>query len=411
MRKIINHTSTIFEDNAMTKVNDIVALFQQILSYHDKTIALHEPSFTGNEWKYVKECLDTGWVSSVGKYVDRFEQDLADYTGAKHAIATVNGTAALHVSYLLAGVTRNDEVLVPSLTFVATINAIAYCGAVPHFIDSEATHLGIDVALLADYLRDVTTKVSNITVNRFTGRPIRALCVMHTLGHPVDLDAISEIAKRYNIALIEDAAEALGSFYKGEHVGHRGLLGTLSFNGNKIITTGGGGAILTDDAELAKKAKHLTTTAKLPHAWEFKHDQIGYNYRLPNLNAAVGCAQLESMAARLHNKRILMQKYQKAFAKVSGVKLITEPEFANSNYWLNALLLDDSNLMVRNDLLAALNQNGIMTRPLWNLQHTLPMFKDCPRMPLPVAENLIKNLLQIPSSPQLINQKQVEPVE
>jgi perosamine synthetase len=390
----------------MTKVNDIVALFQQILSCHDKTIALHEPSFTGNEWKYVKECLDTGWVSSVGKYVDRFEQDLATFTGAKHAVATVNGTAALHASYLLAGVTRNDEVLVPSLTFVATVNAIAYCGAIPHFIDSEAQHLGIDAQMLADYLRGVTSKIGSTTINRFTGRPIRALCVMHTLGHPVDLDALVEITQQYNIALIEDAAEALGSYYKGVHVGHRGLLGTLSFNGNKIITTGGGGAILTNDSELAKKAKHLTTTAKLPHAWEFKHDQIGYNYRLPNLNAAVGCAQLETIANNLRDKRILMQKYQKAFAQVPGVTLITEPDYAQSNYWLNALLLHDADLMMRNDLLAALNQNGIMTRPLWNLQHTLPMFRDCPRMPLPVAENLIKQLVQIPSSPQLVKQQE-----
>ncbi|MES2218867.1 MAG: LegC family aminotransferase [Pseudomonadota bacterium] len=390
----------------MTKVNDIVALFQQVLSYNDKAIALHEPNFTGNEWQYVKECLDTGWVSSVGKYVDRFEQDLADFTGAKHVIATVNGTAALHVSYLLAGVMRNDEVLVPSLTFVATVNAIAYCGAIPHFIDAEAKHLGIDPETLALYLRDISTKVGNTTVNRLTGRPIRALCVMHTLGHPVDLDALGEIARQYNLALVEDAAEALGSYYKGVHVGHHGLVGTLSFNGNKIITTGGGGAILTNHTELAKKAKHLTTTAKLPHAWEFKHDQIGYNYRLPNINAAIGCAQLETMADRLHKKRLLMQKYQRAFANMPGVTLITEPAYAKSNYWLNALLLSDSELTIRNDLLAALNQNGIMTRPLWNLQHTLAMFQDCPRMPLTTAENLLKNLLQIPSSPQLISHQQ-----
>jgi perosamine synthetase len=408
MRNIINHISTTFDDYSMNKVNEIVAVMQQVLSYQDKTIALHEPTFNGNELKYVKECLDTGWVSSVGKYVDRFEQDLADFTGAKHVVATVNGTAALHVSYLLAGVTRNDEVLVPSMTFVATVNAIAYCGAYPHFIDSEDRHLGINPAALAAYLHDITTKVKDITVNRITGRPIRALCVMHTLGHPVDLDALSEIAKQYNLALIEDAAEALGSYYKGVHVGHHGLLGTLSFNGNKIITTGGGGAILTNDATLAKQAKHITTTAKLPHAWEFKHDQIGFNYRLPNLNAAVGCAQLETIVNNLSKKRLLMQKYQHAFAPIAGVKLVTEPTYAKSNYWLNALLLSDAELTGRNDLLVALNQNGIMTRPLWNLQHTLPMFRDCPRMPLPVAERLIKRLLQIPSSPQLVHQPQSE---
>jgi perosamine synthetase len=245
-------------------------------------------------------------------------------------------------------------------------------------------------------------------VNRFTRRPIRALCVMHTLGHPVDLDPLEDITKKYNLVLIEDAAEALGSYYKGVHVGHRGLLGALSFNGNKIITTGGGGAMLTNNAAIAKHAKHITTTAKLAHPWLFEHDEVAYNYRLPNLNAAVGCAQLEKLADTLHAKRLLMQKYKMAFANVSQFSLIQEPEFAKSNYWLNALLLANADFCERDNLLKALNQGGIMSRPLWNLQHTLPMYRDCPAMPLPVAEDLISRLIQIPSSPQLILQAQNE---
>jgi perosamine synthetase len=391
----------------MMQADDITALIQRILSCAGERVSLHEPSFNANEWRYVKECLDTGWVSSVGKYVDRFEYDLANYTGAKHAIATVNGTAALHICYLLAGIQRGDEVLVPTLTFVATANALAYCGAVPHFLDADFA-LGLDADKIDQYLHENTELSARTTYNTHTKKPIRALCVMHTLGHPVDLDALEKLCEKYHLVLLEDAAEALGSYYKGTHVGHRGLLGALSFNGNKIITTGGGGAILTNDAVLAKKAKHLTTTAKLPHAWEFRHDQIAYNYRLPNINAALGCAQLETLTKRLSDKRLLMQNYRHYFAGIEGISLIQEPEYAKSNYWLNALLLVDSldNLNARDALLQALNQNGIMSRPLWNLQHTLPMYRDCPRMPLPIAENIITRLIQIPSSPELITRKQ-----
>jgi perosamine synthetase len=391
----------------MINAADITALIQRILSCAGEAVSLHEPSFNANEWKYVKDCLDSGWVSSVGKYVDRFEQDLASYTGANYAIATVNGTAALHICYLLAGIQQGDEVLIPTLTFVATSNALAYCGATPHFIDSNDA-LGLDAEKIDQYLQKNTEKSAGTTVNIHTKKSIRALCVMHTLGHPVDLDALEKLCEKYNLILLEDAAEALGSYYKGTHVGHRGLLGALSFNGNKIITTGGGGAILTNDAVLAKKAKHITTTAKLTHAWEFAHDQIAYNYRLPNINAAVGCAQLETITKRLSDKRLLMQNYRHYFADMEGVSLIQEPEYAKSNYWLNALLLSDTphNLNARDELLQTLNQNGVMSRPLWNLQHTLPMYRDCPRMPLPIAENIITRLLQIPSSPELITRKQ-----
>ncbi|EKD91649.1 MAG: DegT/DnrJ/EryC1/StrS aminotransferase, partial [uncultured bacterium] len=234
----------------------------QLPNTNKDMLALHEPQFSGQEWNYVKECLDTGWVSFVGKFVDRFEKDLADFTGAKYAVVTVNGTAALHICYLLAGVKKNDEVLVPTLTFVATCNALHYCGAIPHFIDCEEKYLGIDVKKLETYLKDIAVIKKEVCYNRLTQRPIRALCVMHTFGHPVDLDALSELAKKYHLALVEDAAEALGSCYKGKHVGHHGLVGALSFNGNKIITTGGGGAIITDNEAVARHAKHITTTAK-----------------------------------------------------------------------------------------------------------------------------------------------------
>jgi perosamine synthetase len=390
----------------MMKAEDITALMQRILSCTGESVSLHEPSFNANEWNYVKECLDTGWVSSVGKFVDRFEHDLASYTGAKHAIATVNGTAALHICYLLAGVQAGDEVLMPTLTFVATANALTYCGATPHFIDSDFA-LGLDADKIDQYLKENTKISGQTTINRHTKKPIRALCVMHTLGHPVDLDAIEKLCEKYNLILLEDAAEALGSYYKGTHVGHRGLLGTLSFNGNKIITTGGGGAILTNDSVLAKKAKHITTTAKLPHAWEFNHDEIAYNYRLPNINAALGCAQLETLPKRLSDKRLLMQNYRHYFADIENISLIQEPEYAKSNYWLNALMITDTkdNLNVRDELLNVLNQNGIMSRPLWSLLHTLSMYRDCPRMSLPVAEKIITRLIQIPSSPELITRK------
>src|SRR3990167_575262 len=388
--------------NMLATDEEVIQRIKKIASPHDKAVGLHEPCFMGNEWKYVKECLDTGWVSSVGKFVDKFENDLTDVTGAKFAIATANGTSALHISYLLAGVTTGDEVLVPTLTFVATINAIAYCGAIPHFIDSEEQSLGIDVVRLEDYLNNIARMDGAICVNKLTGRPIRALCVMHTLGHPVDLDPIVELCKKHSIALIEDAAEALGSYYKGIHVGHHGLAGALSFNGNKIITTGGGGAILTNHYELAKRAKHITTTAKLPHIWNFEHDQVGYNYRLPNINAALGCAQLEQLPQFLNAKRSLAKQYQDAFINLPGIRFVKEPDYAKSNYWLNALLLDESCIANHNELLSAMTQHGFGVRPLWNLQHTLTMYRDYPRMSLPIAESLQKRLIKIPSSVSLV---------
>jgi len=382
-------------------VQDVVFAIRSVVG--KKQVALHEPSFSGNEWKYVKECLDTTFVSSVGKFVDRFENDLAEYTGAAHAIAVVNGTAALHVALQLAGVYAGDEVLVPALTFVATANAIAHCGALPHFVDSEECTLGVDPVRLREYLRENTEQRNGLCVNRATSKVIRALVPMHVFGHPANLEGLIEVARDFNLALVEDAAESLGSFYQGRHTGTFGLLGTLSFNGNKTITTGGGGAILTNDPELARRAKHLTTTAKLPHPWEYRHDAVAYNYRMPNINAALGCAQLEQLPAFLEAKRKLFESYNNAFDVVEGVSIVAEPVGSKSNYWLQALMLQEDHAFLRDAILNATNDAGIMTRPSWVLMNELPMYSDCPSMDLCVAKSLSHQLINIPSSSNIFN--------
>ena len=365
-------------------------------------VTLHEPRFCGNEWIYLKECLDSTFVSSVGKFVDRFEDELAAFTGAKRAVAVVNGTAALHVSLLLAGVEAGDEVLLPALTFIATANAVAYCQATPHFVDSEERSLGMDANALRDYLSGTTEMRDGHCINRSTGRVIRAMVPMHTFGHPVDIDALLAVAHDFHLQLIEDAAESLGSTVGGRHTGTFGLMGTLSFNGNKTITTGGGGAILTNDLELGKRAKHLTTTAKVPHRWNFVHDEVGYNYRLPNLNAALGCAQLEQLPGFLIEKRRLFDAYQASFANIPGIRLLAEPAGCLSNYWLQTLMLDESLADQRDALLTATNDAGLMTRPVWTLMNRLSMYSNAPKAPLPVAESLERRLINIPSSSGLL---------
>jgi aminotransferase in exopolysaccharide biosynthesis len=324
-----------------------------------------------------------------------------NFTGAKRAVAVVNGTAALHVALRLAGVEAGDEVLLPALTFIATANAVAYCQATPHFVDSEERSLGMDAVALREYLSTITEICNGQCVNRSTGRVIRAMVPMHTFGHPVDIDALLAIAHDFHLKLIEDAAESLGSTVGGQHTGTFGLMGTLSFNGNKTITTGGGGAILTNDVELGKRAKHITTTAKLPHRWNFVHDEVGYNYRLPNLNAALGCAQLEQLPGFLRDKRRLFEQYQGAFANVPGVQLVAEPTGCSSNYWLQTLLLDASRADQRDAVLTATNDAGLMTRPIWALMNRLSMYANAPRAPLPVAESLEQRVINIPSSSSL----------
>jgi len=375
---------------------DIVSAIRSVVG--DGPVALHEPRFIGNEWVYLKDCLDSTFVSSVGNFVDRFEDELANFTGAKRAVAVVNGTAALHVALRLAGVEAGNEVLLPALTFIATANAVAYCQATPHFVDSEELTLGMDAIALREYLSTIAEIRNGQCINRNSGRIIRAMVPMHTFGHPVDMDALLAIAHDFHLQLIEDAAESLGSTLHGKHTGTFGRMGTLSFNGNKTITTGGGGAILTNDVDLAKRAKHITTTAKLQHRWNFMHDEVGFNYRLPNLNAALGCAQIEQLHLFLSDKRRLFKQYQIAFSKVSGVRLFAEPIGCISNYWLQTLLLDEAHSGQRDAVLLATNDVGLMTRPIWTLMHRLPMYAHAPRAPLPVSESLEKRILNIPSS-------------
>jgi len=380
---------------------DFLHRLKTVLGQPNPFVPLHEPEFMGNEWELVKDCLDSTFVSSVGQYVDRFEVMLAEYTGAKYAVAVVNGTAALHIALLLAGVRPGDEVLIPALSFVATANAVAHCGAIPHFIDSEFDTLGIDPHALSDYLKHCSLSGSEGLTNRFTGRRIAAVVPMHTYGHPVEMVALMDVANRYHLPVVEDAAESLGSRYQGQHTGTFGLLGTLSFNGNKVITTGGGGAILTNDAKLARRAKHWTTTAKQPHRWEFFHDAVAWNYRLPNLNAALGCAQLEQLPDFVQRKRRLAQQYEKVFKDIGDIDFVVEPPNSQSNYWLNTLRLSQPSFELRDRLLTATNDAGYQCRPTWTLLHKLPMYADCPRAPLPVAEQLEASLINVPSSAKL----------
>ena len=380
--------------NALTE-NALIAL-RTVLG--PGPFALHEPVFNGNESSYLEECINSTYVSSVGPFVDRFEFDLAEYTGAKHAIATVNGTAALHVALLLAGVEPDDEVLIPSLSFVATANAVSYCGAVPHFVDCNESTLGLDATALREWLLATTEKISGFTTNRATGRRISAIVPMHTFGHPCDINEILVVAQEFKLALVEDAAESLGSWYQGKHAGTFGLLGALSFNGNKIITTGGGGAILTDNPELAQRAKHLTTTAKVPHRWSYIHDEIGFNYRLPNINAALGCAQLEQLPEFLASKRRLFHRYNDAFSGLDGLKIFHEPADRASNYWLQTLILDQPDTVQRDAILETSNDSEVVTRPTWTLLHKLPPYVDCSRAPLPISESLEMRLINLPSS-------------
>ena len=384
----------------MLNIDSILGAIRSVLP--PPPAVLHEPEFAGNEWAYVKECLDTGWVSSVGKFVDRFERMLVDITGVSSAVATCNGTSALHICLELAGVREGDEVLVPALTFVATANAIAYCGAVPHFVDSSESTLGVDPVSLLEHLQAIAEVREGVCWNRRTRRRVPALVAVHVLGHPVDLDPLAELCREWGIVLIEDAAESLGTLYKGRHTGQWGRLSAVSFNGNKIVTTGGGGAILTGDPELGRQAKHLTTTAKVPHPWAFVHDQVGYNYRMPNLNAALGCAQLERLDGFVARKRELADRYEAAFRDVVGVQFFREPRFARSNYWLHALLLDRGCADQRDTVLQATNAAGFQTRPVWRLLDTLPMYRGAPSMDLPVARDLERRIVNLPSSPRLV---------
>ncbi|PIC75942.1 aminotransferase DegT [Sporosarcina sp. P19] len=366
--------------------------------YAKDFVPLHEPTFDDSEIEYVTDCVKSGWVSSVGKYVGRFEKELAEFTGVKRAVAVVNGTAALQIAMKIAGVRPNDEVFMPALTFIATANAASYLQAIPHFVDVSEKTLGLDPSKLEEHIKEIGLMKDGNLINKQTGRIIRAVVPMHTFGHPVDLDPLVELCERYNLALVEDAAESLGSYYKGKHTGGFGVAAALSFNGNKIMTTGGGGAILTNDDKLADYAKHITTTAKVPHQWEYVHDEIGYNYRMPNINAALGCAQLTKIEGFLASKRILAKRYEELVKKIDGGQLFMEPDFATSNYWLQTVILD-ADLHRRDDVLTLLNNVGVMVRPIWKPLNELKEYSNCPKSELVVTKELKKSIVNIPSNP------------
>jgi len=374
---------------------DIIEFIQNI--YNTKEfIPLHEPRFQGNEKKYLNDCIDSTFVSSVGKYVDMFEEQFAKKVGSKYAIATVNGTAALHIALILSNVTADDEVITQPLTFVATCNAIGYIGAKSIFVDVDLDTMGLSPSSLKDFLELNCEIIDNKCINKTTGKIIKACVAMHTFGHSCRIKEIKSICDYWNISLVEDSAESLGSYYEGKHTGTFGKLSTFSFNGNKIITSGGGGVIVTDDEKLAKKAKYLTTTAKVPHKWEYVHDEIGYNYRMPNLNAALLVAQLEQLESFIKSKRNLALKYEEFFKNDYNIDFIKEPDNSKSNYWLQAVLVKD--IKKRDEFLDYTNKNGIMTRPIWKLMNELDMFRNCQCTSLDNAKYLEERVINITSS-------------
>jgi len=373
---------------------DVINFIQDVYQTTD-FIPLHEPCFIGNEKKYLNECIESTFVSSVGKFVDEFEEKISDYTGAKYAVATSSGTSALHIALLLANVKENDEVITQPLTFVATCNAINYCGAQPIFLDVDKDTMGLSPSALKAFLENNTSVKNQQCVNNKTGRVIKACVPMHTFGHPCRIDEIKEICDKYHIFLIEDAAESVGSTYKGRHTGTFGQVGVMSFNGNKIITAGGGGCIVTNDKALAKKAKHLTTTAKVQHKWDFNHDMVGYNYRMPNLNASLLVAQLENLDNFISSKRKLANVYE-TFFNSNNYVFVKEPMDSKSNYWLNAIILKDK--QKRDEFLDETNSSGIMTRPIWTLMNKLPMFECAQCGNLKNSEWLEDRVVNIPSS-------------
>lgn len=379
-------------------MQNIVDFIQNTFSTKE-FIPLHEPRFIGNEKKYLNDCIDSTFVSSVGKYVDQFEKEFANKVGSKYAIATVNGTSALHISLVLADVKTEDEVITQPLTFIATCNAISYIGAKPIFVDVDLDTMGLSPRSLREFLEDNCEVIDNTCINKTTQKVIKACVPMHTFGHACKIGEIKDICDEWHIALIEDSAESLGSYYKDKHTGTFGKLGAFSFNGNKIITSGGGGVIVTDDEKLALRAKHLTTTAKIPHNWDYIHDEIGYNYRMPNLNAALLVAQLEKLNDFIDSKRDLSLKYEEFFTKVDDIDFIKEPNNSKSNYWLHAVIVKDKKN--RDKFLDFTNKNGIMTRPIWKLMNELEMFKDCQSIDLKNSKYLQERVVNIPSSVRL----------
>ena len=376
--------------------DEFISFVRDVFDQKEGSIILHDPRFVGNERKYLLDAMDSNFVSSVGQYVGKFEEAVAEYTKSKYAVACVNGTSALHICLLLAGVRPEEEVITQPISFIATCNAISYTGAHPVFVDVDKRTMGMSAEKLREFLVENTRKgLDGYTYNNRTGRRIAAVVPMHTFGHPCKIDEIAEVCEEYNIALVEDAAESIGSLYKGRHTGLFGRLAALSFNGNKTITTGGGGMILTQDEKLAKLAKHITTTAKVPHRWEYRHDYTAYNYRLTNLAAALGLGQIENLEKFVLIKRELVEKYKQFFAG-TDVEFYVEPEDCRSNYWLNAVILKDRK--ERDEFLTYTNDNGIMTRPIWILNNKLDMYKGCQCGDLSTAQWLEDRVVNIPST-------------
>lgn len=372
-----------------------IAYIREVFNTREDFIPLHAPYFGGNEKKYLADTIDSTFVSSVGAYVNKFEEMMAEITGAKYAVATTNGTVALQLAMVVAGVQKGDEVITQPITFVATPNAISHCNATPVFIDVDKDTMGMSPVALRTFLEENATVKDGAAWNNNTGKKIAACIPMHTFGFPCRIDEIVRICEEWHIAVIEDAAESLGSYYKEQHTGTFGLLGTFSFNGNKTLTCGGGGAIVTNDEALAKRAKHISTTAKVPHAWEFVHDETAYNFRMPNLNAALACAQLEQLEQVLLNKRELAGLYDSYFSD-KNIGFVTEQEQSKANYWLNCVVLN--NLEERNAFLEQTNGSAVMTRPIWRLMNKLEMYRDCQCGPLDNSEWLEDRVVNIPSS-------------
>lgn len=382
----------------MTDYSKTINFIKEVYGNKEFT-PLAVPVFAGNEKKYLEECIDTTFVSSVGQFVDRFEKDMATYTGCKRAVVCVSGTNALHMSLMLAGVERDDDVLTQALTFIATCNALSYIGAHPVFIDVDKTTMGLSPDAIKEWLVKNTEIRNGQCYNKNTGRRVKACVPMHTFGHPVRIEEIAQICEEYHIELVEDAAESIGSLYKDKHTGTFGKVGAISFNGNKTITTGGGGMMLFNDEELGAFAKHLTTQAKIPHRWEFRHDHIGYNYRMPNINAALGCAQLENLDKFVESKRQVAAEYAEFFKNIDDIDFFTEPENCYSNYWLNVVILKDKEAQL--EFLQQTNDNGVMTRPIWELMNRLSMFENCENDGLKNTIWFADRVVNIPSSVRL----------
>jgi len=372
-----------------------ITIFIKTLYPNQYPVLLHCPEFLGNEMKYISECIDTKYVSYIGRFVSDMENKIKELTGTKHAVALVNGTSALHMLLLAEGIKPGDEVITQSLSFAATAAAIVHAQGAPIFVDVEKNTLGMSPESLENFLIEYAEIKDKKCFNKKTGKRIKAVIPMHTFGHPVKIDEVKKICEEYSITLIEDAAESLGSYYCGRHTGTFGKAAILSFNGNKLVTTGGGGMVITDDENIAERVHYISTTAKRPHRWEFYHDEVGYNLRMPSINAAIGLAQLEYLDKIIENKRETAQAYQHFFSGL-GVKFICEPQNSKSNYWLNAIMLEDK--MQRDEFLKYSNDNGVQTRPAWNLLHTLPPYQHYQHTKTPNAQYISDRLVNIPSS-------------